>query len=136
MEVCPTGAIARDADLEIVVIDGKKCITCAMCALVCPFDVIRYYHSPLIHLDKDVALKCDHCIDRQREGLEPACVEVCKVNALLFGEVNELIRSASGRLAQEVSLAAAAVRPEMQRLPAMVEAWRAWGEDVRKVNER
>ena len=87
MGVCPTGAISRDADLDIVVIDGDKCITCAMCAMVCPFDVIRFFKSPTVKLDKVVAIKCDHCIERQRQGQEPACVEVCKVGALVFGDI-------------------------------------------------
>ena len=51
--VCPTGAISRESDLDIVVIDGDKCITCAMCAMVCPFDVIRYYESALVRLGQD-----------------------------------------------------------------------------------
>ncbi|MBN1179122.1 MAG: 4Fe-4S dicluster domain-containing protein [Anaerolineae bacterium] len=136
MEVCPTGAITRNADLDIVVIDGNKCITCAMCAMVCPFDVIRYYESATVKLDKTVAVKCDHCIDRQRQGKVPACVEVCKVNALVFGDPNEIAKSAAGRLAKLVSVATGAIHPELPRLPATFEAWRKWGEESGKVNER
>jgi carbon-monoxide dehydrogenase iron sulfur subunit len=136
LETCPTGAISRDPDTNIVVIDGYKCITCAMCAIACPFDVIRYYEASTIELDKSVALKCDNCIERQREGSEPACVEVCKVDALAFGDVNELARTASARLAKSVSVATGAIRPEMPRLPQNYEAWRDWGEDVGRVNER
>jgi carbon-monoxide dehydrogenase iron sulfur subunit len=135
MTVCPTGAISRDADLDIVVIDGNKCITCAMCAMVCPFDVIRYYLSPAVHFDRTVALKCDHCIERQREGRIPACVEVCKVSALEFGDINDLVKSASTRLARVVSVATGEIRPELPQLPANYEAWREWGERVGQVNE-
>lgn len=136
LAVCPTGAISRDADLDIVVVDGYKCITCAICAMVCPFDVLTFYPSPLVELNKPVALKCDHCIERQRRGEAPACVEVCKVGALVFGELNELVKAARTRLAQAVSVAAGEIRPEMVRLPAHYEAWREWGESVSKVNER
>jgi carbon-monoxide dehydrogenase iron sulfur subunit len=135
MTVCPTGAISRDVDRDIVVIDGDKCITCAMCAMVCPFDVIRYYESAAVLHDRTVALKCDNCIERQREGRIPACVEVCKVDALQFGDINELVKSASGRLARMVSVAAGEVRPELPRLPAHFEAWRDWGEHVDQVNK-
>ena len=38
-QVCPTGAIYRDAAYDAVLIDASKCIACAMCAMVCPFDV-------------------------------------------------------------------------------------------------
>ncbi len=136
LAVCPTGAIVRDPDLDIVTIDGDKCITCAMCAMVCPFDVIRYYQSAVVVRDRTVALKCDNCIDRQRQGRIPACVEVCKVNALAFGDINDLARTASARLAKSVSVAAGAIQPEMLKLPANYQAWQAWGESVGQVNDR
>jgi carbon-monoxide dehydrogenase iron sulfur subunit len=130
MAVCPTGAISRNADSDIVLIDGDKCIACAMCAMVCPFDVVRFYQSAVVKLDKTVALKCDHCIDRQQEGRMPACVEVCKTGALEFGDINELVKSASSRLARIVSVAAAQVQPELPRIPANVEAWRELGKST------
>jgi len=132
LAVCPTAAIQRTSNREIVVIDGSKCITCAMCAMVCPFDVIRYYESPEALKGKLVALKCDHCVDRQQRGLEPACVEICKVKALLFGDINELTRAASSQLSRAVSIAAGAVTAEPLRLPAHYESWRDWGEAVSK----
>jgi carbon-monoxide dehydrogenase iron sulfur subunit len=104
--------------------------------MACPFDVIRYYEAPTVKLEKAVALKCDNCIDRQREGRIPACVEVCKVDALVFGDVNELAKTATARLAKAVSIAAGAIHPEMPRLPDNYEAWRKWGEDVGKASER
>jgi len=128
--VCPTGAISRDADLDIVLIDGDRCITCAMCAMVCPFDVIRYYESVVVRQGKTVALKCDHCIDRQHEGRVPACVETCKVGALAFGDINELIKDGSLRLAKAVSVAVGEMKPEMAPLPANVEAWKDLGQRI------
>ena len=42
---------------------------------VCPKDVI--------HFDKDGKMeKCDGCIERIREGREPACVRVCFPGAI------------------------------------------------------
>lgn len=134
MMVCPTGAISREGD--IVLINGDRCITCAMCAMVCPFDVIRYYEAPVLLGERTVALKCDHCIERQKQGRIPACVEVCKVGALQFGELNELIRKASTRLAQAISVAMGAIPTEAPRLPASIEAWRSWGEQVAKIHQK
>jgi carbon-monoxide dehydrogenase iron sulfur subunit len=130
MSVCPTGAISRDPELDMVVVDGQRCITCAMCAMVCPFDVLTFYPSPTVQTGKTVALKCDHCIDRQREGQEPACVEACKVGALVFGDINELVKDASLHLARAVSLAVGEIQPEMLRLPSSIEAWRALGKST------
>jgi anaerobic carbon-monoxide dehydrogenase iron sulfur subunit len=127
LQVCPTGAISRDVDLNIVQIDGDRCIACAMCAMVCPFDVIRYYRSAVVKREHTVALKCDHCIERQREGREPACVEACKVGALAFGDINELVEKASTQLAKAVSVATGEIQSEMVGLPGHVEAWRALG---------
>jgi carbon-monoxide dehydrogenase iron sulfur subunit len=136
LAVCPTGAIRRDDERDIVLIDGDRCITCAMCAMVCPFDVIRYYEAADVRRGKAVALKCDNCIERQREGQIPACVEVCKVGALAFGEVNDLVRAASGRLARAVTAAAGDPMAKEPDLPPYYAAWRDWGEAATKVNER
>ena len=135
MAVCPTGAISRATDMkEIVLIDGNKCITCAMCAMVCPFDVITYHQSAKVKFDRPVAIKCDNCIDRQRKGNIPACVEVCKVGALVFGDINELTRKARTKLGESVSIAVSKIKPEEARIPPYFAAWRKWGEDAGKIN--
>lgn len=134
--VCPTGAITRDTDQSMVLVDGPKCITCAMCAMVCPFDVLTFYPLPHVDLKKAVAVKCDQCRERQQQGEDPACVEACKVDALVFGEVNELVKQASTHLAEEVSVAVGEIKPQMTRLAAHVEAWREWGETVNQINNR
>lgn len=130
MRVCPTGAIRRDSAMDIVVVDGQKCIACAMCAMVCPFDVLTFYPSPQVKMDRVTATKCDHCIDRQRQGRIPACVEACKVGALVFGDINELARDSSLRLARAVSVAVGEMQPEMTHMPANVETWRAVGKTI------
>lgn len=130
LQVCPTGAISRDDELGVVLVDPARCIGCAMCAIVCPFSVLTFH--PLAGgpgPDVAVAVKCDGCADRLRRGDEPACAEVCKVDALVFGELNELI--AAGRLRQSGAVLAAAT---MTRTPARVTdplaSWRAWGEEL------
>lgn len=135
MLVCPTGAISRVHEGEIVAIDGRRCIACAMCALVCPFDAITYHRTWEIRLDRDVALKCDHCIERRRQGRVPACVEACKVRALEFGEVNELIRASRTRLSEAVSLALGQVKVVPEVVPAHIKAWRDLGAATSRLAE-
>ena len=129
---CPTAAIYRDSETDIVLIDGNKC----MCAMVCPFDVITYYPSVKMKTDRIVAIKCDNCIDRQRQGRIPACVEICKVNALEFGDINELSRKARTSLGRSVSVAAATIKSEEERIPPYYQAWSEWGENAGAINER
>jgi len=133
--ICPTGAISRDPELDIVVLDGHRCITCAMCAMVCPFDVLTFYPSLSLETDKPVALKCDHCIERQKEGEVPACVEACKVGALVFGELNDMVKSARTQLAVHVSSGVREIRAEQVGLPAQISAWRALGESVSRAGK-
>lgn len=135
MIACPTGAIHRAADLpETVLIDARKCIACGMCAMVCPFDVITYYPVAEAPDKAAVAIKCDQCIDRQRLGLIPACVEACKVGALEYGEINELIKYARTRYSEAVSVAVGQLDREFTALPANVNAWRSWGAVVTCLN--
>ena len=138
--VCPTAAIHRPADFpEIVMIEARKCIACGMCAMVCPFDVITYYASAATPGKTSVALKCDHCIERQRLGGVPACVEACKVGALEFGEINELVKTARARYSERLLQAvgqetATQAASAVALLPPNVEAWRGWGAEVSALN--
>ncbi len=93
MQVCPTGALSRDKETGSVLVNYDKCIGCAMCAMVCPFDIISFHKVWNVSFDHEVNAKCDHCIDRQRRGEVPACVEACKTGALEFGDANEIIRN-------------------------------------------
>jgi carbon-monoxide dehydrogenase iron sulfur subunit len=138
--VCPTGAILRPADLpEIVLIEARKCIACGMCAMVCPFDVITYHPAQTAPEKTAIALKCDHCIDRQRAGSIPACVEACKVGALEFGEVNELVKAARTRYTERVLQATGqeisqVTARETAPLPLSIEIWRGWGAALTNLN--
>ena len=132
---CPTTAITRSPDFpEVVFLNQQKCIACGMCAIVCPFDVITYYASASAPSRQAVAIKCDHCIDRQRQGAGPACVEACKVNALEWGEINDLVKTARTRYSEAVSVAVGQVQGEIVKLPANVEAWRSYGAEVSHLN--
>ena len=128
LRVCPSGAITRDSAEGLVLIDAGRCIGCAMCAVVCPFDVLTFH--PLAEgpgPDTAVAVKCDGCIARVRLGQVPACVDACKVDALVYGDINDLV--AAGRLKDAGAiLAAARGTPTTQPGGDTVAAWRASGE--------
>ena len=135
MQVCPTAAIQHASDFpDIVLIDVHKCIACGMCAMVCPFGVITYFQLASAPERSSVAVKCDHCIDRQRQDLIPACVEACKVNALEFGEINELAKAARARYSVTVSAAVGEAKAQAVPVPANVEIWRGYGAAVTHLN--
>ena len=133
--VCPTAAISHPADYpEIVYLSPYKCIACGMCAIVCPFDVITYHASGAAPGRPAVATKCDHCIERQRLGAIPACVEACKVGALEWGELNDLVKAARTRYSEAVSVAVGQISGELVVIPANMEAWHAYGAEVSHLN--
>jgi Fe-S-cluster-containing dehydrogenase component len=126
--------MARDSSHDLVLVDTHKCIACAMCAMVCPFDAVTFHAQANGMPARVVATKCDGCIERLDSGKEPACVEACKVDALLFGDLNTLI--AAGRLhASAAVLAATTSQAPVEQPPATVSGWRVWGESAAHITE-
>lgn len=72
LDSCLTGALTRDAESGIVVIQENNCIGCWTCTLFCPYGVI--YPWP----ERKIALKCDLCLYME----VPVCVDVCPTQAL------------------------------------------------------
>lgn len=134
LQACPTGAITRD-ELNLVQINPAKCIACATCAMVCPFDAITFHVQGDGMPARLVAVKCDNCVTRQRRGEEPACSEACKVDALVFGELNELVKAGQAREAVAVLSSATMVAAPQPRIPDNVSAWRGWGEAAATTQE-
>lgn len=111
VKVCPVGATYIRQD-GIVAMDYNRCIGCRYCQVACPYDV-RRFNWKLSRLEnpyqptwgsaeverrsRGVVEKCTFCshrIDRaETTGLTPgidrevtpACVNVCPVNARVFG---------------------------------------------------
>ncbi len=73
-----------------------------MCAMACPFGVLRYAPTFAAREKGAVALKCDQCPDREREGRVPACVEACKVGALKYGTLEEAMELKGLRISRSV----------------------------------
>src|SRR5918992_2769098 len=76
----------------------------------CPYDAI------FINPEDHSAEKCNFCAHRIDSGLEPACVVVCPVEAILVGDMNDpqsKVARISGRDAVQVR------RPEKETLPKL-----------------
>jgi tetrathionate reductase subunit B len=81
--VCPTGATWKREEDGIVVVDPDLCIGCKYCIQACPYD------QRFLNPDTGAADKCDFCVHRVSQGLEPACVEACPSRARIFGDLND-----------------------------------------------
>ena len=78
MLACPTHAIHREEEGGPVLFDVARCIGCRMCVHACPFGVLT------VNSRGKGVLKCDLCVERLAEGLEPACVAACPTKAVTF----------------------------------------------------
>ena len=77
---CPANAYSKDPSTGAVLIDDDSCIGCRYCMWVCP------YGAPQFNPALGIVEKCTFCSHRLVEGLQPACVESCPVDALGFVE--------------------------------------------------
>ena len=84
--VCPTEAIYRPDESSPVLIDADRCIGCRFCIVACPFGVIEPSR------DGKAMVKCDLCVQRAAEGLQPACVAGCPVRAIKLEDVVDFLR--------------------------------------------
>lgn len=94
VDACPTGGLKMERG--IVSHNTDMCIGCWMCAMVCPFGAI----FPMD--DRKIALKCDRCPDIEI----PACVDACPTEALIFGELSEIMEIKRGKVAGMILSAA------------------------------
>ena len=113
--VCPVGAtFVRDDG--IVIMDYDRCIGCRYCQVACPYGARSFNwgeregasgYQPMWgsaeveHRPRGVVEKCTFCVHRIDRGLAqglvpgidraatPACVNICPVNARIFGDLND-----------------------------------------------
>ena len=81
-QVCPVGATYESPD-GVALVDEKYCIGCGYCVQACPYGC-RYFHP-----EKKVADKCTLCYHRLKNGLAPACMEVCPSKARIYGNLRD-----------------------------------------------
>ena len=91
LDACPTGALIR-TEFETVIVQSDICNGCGYCVAACPFGVIN--RDPY----DGRAAKCTLCYDRLEDGMEPACAKACPTDAIQFGEWDDLVERAKGRV--------------------------------------
>jgi tetrathionate reductase subunit B len=88
--VCPVGATYKTKD-GVVLVDHEHCIGCRYCMQACPYGA-RYVLPDMAetHIGQvRVVDKCTWCYHRITRGQLPACVEVCPVQARVFGDLED-----------------------------------------------
>jgi len=81
---CPTRAYTKYAEYGAVIQDPDICFGCGYCTWVCP------YNAPQLDPIEGHVQKCNMCVDRLEDGLQPACVDACLGNALDFGVIEDI----------------------------------------------
>jgi formate dehydrogenase iron-sulfur subunit len=83
----PSGAVTYDPSV---------CVGCRYCMAACPFDVPAYeYYEPFT----PKVTKCTYCFDRiSKQGGVPACVAICPVGVMTFGNREEIVQVAHKRI--------------------------------------
>jgi Fe-S-cluster-containing dehydrogenase component len=87
-KVCPVKAIERNKD-GIVVINGETCIGCRECIDACPFGAMQFDD------EKEIALKCDLCLERLKNNEAPACSLICPTGCIHWGDAKNLMDRAA-----------------------------------------
>lgn len=77
-DACSVGAIIKDKETGIVVLDEEICSGCRACIEACPFNAMSFDKQ------KNKAGKCTLCLHRLKAGLLPSCVQTCMGLALEF----------------------------------------------------
>jgi Fe-S-cluster-containing dehydrogenase component len=106
--LCPFSVLHKMPEGPVV-IDHDLCFGGAKCRTVCPWEIPSRQAGVGLYLKiapkfagGGVMYKCDHCYNRVKSEREPACVEACPRNAIIFGE-KEKMRTLARRRATEIN---------------------------------
>ena len=102
VKACPIQATWMEDD-GIVVVDYDWCFGCRYCMAACPYQARHFnWGAPVLPPEeinpdthylgnrprpKGVVEKCHFCVQRTREGRQPACQEACPTGARIFGNL-------------------------------------------------
>ncbi|WP_054029242.1 4Fe-4S dicluster domain-containing protein [Desulfatitalea tepidiphila] len=89
----PTAIYRDDATGAILYTAETRHLAADDIIAACPYNVPRKGPDGVLY-------KCDMCIDRVRNGLQPACVQTCTAGAMHFGKRESILATAEERLAK------------------------------------
>jgi formate dehydrogenase iron-sulfur subunit len=95
LRACPVDAIKVSKEYGVQV-DDRVCIGCGSCVVACPFGI------PKLSAATGKMVKCDLCADRQKQGLDPACVANCPYGALVLTDLAEVADARKEKTAQRM----------------------------------
>ncbi|MEW6219467.1 MAG: 4Fe-4S dicluster domain-containing protein [Thermodesulfobacteriota bacterium] len=95
VSACLTNAMYKTPEGPVIWREDK-CMGCRYCMVACPFDVPKFEYGSI----NPRIRKCAMCYDRVTEGQQPACVDACPQEALLFGQRGQLLTIARARIAE------------------------------------
>jgi Fe-S-cluster-containing dehydrogenase component len=90
---CPTKALSK-TEQGPVIWDGDKCMGCRFCMVSCPFEIPKFEYDSA----NPKITKCIMCWERLKDGEQPACVENCPEEAIMFGKRRDLLDEARRRI--------------------------------------
>lgn len=96
--VCPSGALKKEEEGGIVLVNRDICIGCHACATICPFGAPQFPEGTTM-------AKCDACFTRVTRDLQPACVRTCTTKALGFGPIEKLTEDRAKTVSTKIVLA-------------------------------
>ena len=80
---CMTGAMSKDPETGYVLYDEKRCASCFMCIMACPYGVLK-----ADRMRHKVIMKCDMCINTEEKT--PQCVAKCPMKAITLEEADPM----------------------------------------------
>ena len=93
---CPVGCLSKDPATNLTIYDSYNCIGCHSCAMACPFG------APSFAKDGKM-VKCDGCLTRLQNGMQPACILVCPTGALSLRPKEEYARGNRERSLKKIA---------------------------------
>ena len=117
VNVCPTKACHKDEKTGITTMNTDDCIACKYCIVAWPYDVRFINH------ETRAAESCNFCLDTNlKDGHEPACIEACRYEAIVFGDLNDANSHISQLLRVKDSLRMhpeCGTKPSLRYIPAV-----------------
>ncbi len=90
---CPVKALEKKRAGHVIW--HSNCIGCRLCMVSCPFDMPKFEYGRAVSNIQ----KCNLCWDRYKQGVLPACVEVCPTQALMAGTRRLVLEEGNRRIA-------------------------------------